>query len=313
MKTKTNNQNGLTLSMALLALVCLSGQASAAITTGVADGPATCDANTKICTSNTPLKVGPAPGGGGAPVNPADYGMCGLLHMSGTFNASTSVRVVVESDGYYGVERTWSETNPAGAPKVVWTCVLFTDFTGLAYEYVNVLSTSAETLTAKSGGKATNMVGPSDACIWAGLAGALSSSDRTEVSVSAQFDGNYTFQSAQPAPKSTLETYSFCSSIEGWAFAPFLNNVVVPGLGDTGGMAFKVAFPAVGTPGILSKRWWCYMDGAGAKPGTGTSAKESFTSAGLKFVSPEEYYFSVGKESALWFNCMGLDQAPLTY
>ena len=88
-----------------LALTCLSKPA-AAITIGPADGKVTCDRTT--CSSDTKLPAGPGPGGGGVPINPNDYGMCGLLHLSGTFDSSTVARIIVGADGYYHVHRAWS-------------------------------------------------------------------------------------------------------------------------------------------------------------------------------------------------------------
>jgi hypothetical protein len=228
-------------------------------------------------------------------------------------------RIVGGSDDYYHVQLDWTGTATSG-PQLEWTCVLFTDFTGLPYEYLKGLGTyAAPTVTAKGGGKSTNMLGPNDACIWAGLAGPLSTTDRTAASVSAQFDsydGGFTLSSAQSAPKTTLETYAFCNSIDGFPWTPFLNNIVVPGLTSTGGLKYNVTFPVPGgkdDPGVISKRWWCYMDGAGTSAGSGKSAAEKFSFAGLGFVTSDTYFFEVGGQSALWFNCMGLDQAPVTF
>jgi len=297
-----------------LALNWLSAPAAAGITYGSDTGAVVCNPENNQCSSDTPLGVGPGPGAGGRPMNPADYGMCGALHVSGPFNNSTVARIIVGADGYYHVHRSWVGSATAG-PHLEWTCVLFTDFTGLPLDYVAGLGTyQPPPVTAKSGGRATNMIGPSDACIWAGLAGPLSSADQTPVSVFAQFDGSYTLASAQSAPKTTIETYAFCNSILGFPWAPYLNNVVVPGLGSTGGVLFPVTFPVPGSkPGVIGNRWWCYVDGVGTSAGSGTSAAETFSSAGLGFVSPDTYYFDVGNESALWFNCMGLEQAPLTF
>jgi hypothetical protein len=313
MKTANDNQTpGLTVMRIglplCLALTCFSGPAAAGITHGNADGTVSCDSNHN-CSSDTRLPAGPGPSAGASPVNPADYGMCGALRLAGNFDSSTIARIIVGADGYYHVDLSWTGSKTTG-PQFEWTCVLFTDFTGLPYDYVKGLGTyQPPPVTAKSGGKATNMIGPSDACIWAGLAGPLATPDSKPVYVFAQFDGAYTLASAQSAPKTTLETYAFCSGIAGFAWAPYLNAVVGPGLPSTHEPR-GVSFPAPGSePGVKSSRWWCYMDGVGtsSRGVIGTSAGEKFSYAGLSFRTSDTYEWAVGLESEFWYNCMGLD------
>ena len=282
-----------------LALTWLSGPAAASVTSGTADGKVTCDANDN-CTSNTPLTVGPGPGAGGGPINPADFGMCGVLHLSGAFGSTTVARIIVNSDGYFAVER--KGKGVGGVPQVDWTCVLFTDFTGLPKDYLAKLDTyAAPPAAAKRGGTASNTIGHGgDACVWAGLSGTLAGEDGASATVYAQDDDYakppYTLQFAQAGPKTSVETYAWCTGVppKGYDWN-IQNNVEVPGLGTTTAPLPVSLIP----PG---RDHWCFVDGVGTSPG-GT-----FTSAGLTFLGLDSYTFEVGKESKLWFNCLILQQ-----
>lgn len=288
-----------------LALACLSQPAAAGITHGSEDDPGKYNPADGTCSSTTRLNVAPGPGAGGA-ANPADYGMCGLLHLSGIFDSLTAAQIVVDADGYYNVKRTWSGSDPAGGPKVQWTCVLFTDFTGLPSDDVAGLASFAATpVSSTGGGKATNMIGPNDACIWAGLNGAPASKYPSPIFAFAQNDGTFTLARAKSAPTTSIASYAFCNQITGFPWAPYLNNAAGPALGDTLGVHVPVKFPVAGSPGVPGSRWWCYVDGVGT---LGLSRAREFTFAGLGFVGGDTYYYEVGRGSGLWFNCLSLEQ-----
>jgi hypothetical protein len=274
-----------------LALTCLAGPAAATVVWGTANGPVTCNAN-GTCTSLTPVPVGPGPGGGGTPINPNDYGMCGLLHLAGTFENSTVARIVVAADGYYAVERSWVG-KPTEGPVVEWTCVRFTDFTGLP-PISDAGSFAAPVVTASGGAMDAKKIGGiGDACIWAGLAGGLSSANQA-ISVSAQYNVFDTLDSAQSAPGTKDSTYAFCSTFKGFSFHHYYFGSAQPGNGSTSGLPVALIFNP--------EHAWCYMGGAGSAAGG------AFTSAGLGVLGTGTYAFDVAKDSHLWFNCMSLSQ-----
>jgi hypothetical protein len=273
-----------------LALTCLSQPASATVIWGTANGPVGCNPGNNTCTSLTPLPVGPGPGGG-TTINPNDYGMCGLLHLAGTFENSTVARIIVY-DGYYAVLRTWVG-KPTGGPAVEWTCVHFTDFTGLP-PLSDAGYFAAPVVTASGGVTATDKIGGiADACIWAGLTGDLSSANQA-ISVSAQYNTVDTLDSAQSAPGTTDSTYAFCSTFKGFSFHHYYFGLAQPGNGSTSGLPVALIFNP--------EHAWCYMGGVG------NSAGGAFNSAGLGILGTGQYAFDVGKDSRLWFNCMSLSQ-----
>ena len=320
MKTTNNTLNLTAMRIGFplcLALTCFSGSAAAWGTHGSVN-PATCDANGN-CTSDTPMGVGPGPSlSGGTPLNPADYGMCGVLHMAGTFDNSTIAHFIIGADHYYHFDLQYKGT-PATEPQIELTCIRFSDFTGLPPDYTSTLRTFEPTpLNATGGAKKTEMIGTGgeEACIWAGLAGSLSSPDRTAIYAYAQNDfSTSTLASVKSAPKTSMTSYAFCNGIPGISsWVPYVNDPPVPALTNTKGLRYNVPFPVPGgkNPGVKSDRWWCYMQGVGTAPGTGTSATETFSFAGLAYLTSDTYEWNVGGESALWYNCIGLDQNPPT-
>jgi hypothetical protein len=292
----TKNKNSLAIAAMgavfpiCLALTCLSVPAVASVISGPANGPVTCNAGNDTCTSVTPLPVGPGQGGGSV-INPRDYGMCGLLHLAGTFENSTTARIIVAADGYYAVETSW-RGSPTAGPAVEWTCVHFTDFTGLP-PVSDGATFQAPVVFASSGSMTTNKVGGmGDACIWAGLRGGLPSGNQPS-SVSAQYDTNYTLDSAQSAPETTLSTYAFCTGFKGFSFHNYFDAIAGFGVGSTDGVWAALSF----TP----DRAFCYMDGVGNMDGG------AFSTAGLR-ISPGQYAYNVGNYSLLYLNCMSLSQ-----
>jgi hypothetical protein len=96
---------------------------------GVTAGPASCSEGKIKQMGNgvgcvIPLKVRPPDHARGT--NPNDWGLCGFLSLSGSFDASSVVRIIVDTSGYYGVELAGSKATTI--PTAYWTCVLFTDF-----------------------------------------------------------------------------------------------------------------------------------------------------------------------------------------
>lgn len=270
-----------------MTITCLSVPASAE-THGSANGPVSCNAANDTCSSYTPLPVGP--GSGGSPINPNDAGMCGLLHISGTFDNSTAALIVVR-DGYYAVYKAWSASNTS--PNVEWTCERFTEFSGLPP--ISDLQVFTGPLVTASGGGSDSKAagGAGSACIWAGVMGALRSKDQQAITASAQYNTADTLELVQTDAGTTLQSYSYCSAFKGFAWGNYLNGVSVTPYHST-------SLPAIPLH-VTPNQMWCYMDAIGAAPG------DTFTTAGLGFVSGE-YAFGVGLGSLVQFNCLRLSQ-----
>jgi hypothetical protein len=235
-----------------LAFSCLS-QAHAGVTTGStkhcvptqdADGTWSC---------YTPTPVGPGPGGGdGTPISPNDYGMCGLLSLSGNFNNSSAAEIVVRN-GYYTVF-TRGKTK-FDLPVVDYTCVYFTDFTGLPPNSEGEANQSP-TETASPGPVMAAIGNNQQACIWAGVAGGFTQFNFA----TAQFLGGTKGQTeveAETNPGTTLSTYAFCSTFKTtsptWTKWTYLKDAFWYGDADTGGKTLNLSIP--------KSEYWCYMDG----------------------------------------------------
>jgi hypothetical protein len=287
---KTNRNASLALWAVLplcLTLASLSKPA-AAEAHGIANGLVSCDPANDTCSSYTPLPVGP--GGGGSPINPNDAGMCGLLHISGTFDNSAAALIVVR-DGYYAVYKAWSASNTS--PNIEWTCVRFTEFSGLPP--ISDLQVFIGPLVSASGGGSDSkgVGGAGSACIWAGVMGALRSKDQQAIVASAQYNAADTLELVQSDAGTTLQSYAYCSAFKGFSWGNYRNGVAITPYHSTS----MPVVPLHLTPGQV----WCYMDAVGATPG------DMFTTGGLSFVSGE-YAFSVGPGSLMQLNCLRLSQ-----
>lgn len=298
MKTMNKNKiaiaaKGLRIIVPLgLALTCLSQQAAAVVNGTVPPGGGTLDPGGNTQSSYYHLPVGPGSGSG---TNPNDYGMCGLLSLAGTFDNSTAVQIVVK-DGYFNVYRRWPASQPDG-PDVGWTCVRFTEFTGVppSADAETFLPPAVETASGGALQKNNTLGNFQQACIWAGVAGSFSESPQGQASFAwAQFDsaiGN-TLLWAQSAPGTTLSSSAICSTFK--VSAPVWS-YVKPSywMGDigTGGPPVNLSIPR-------SKNW-CYMDGVGAiKPAL---------SSGLA-IGSTSYYEEIAKDDLLIYNCLPLKQ-----
>lgn len=305
---KTTNRNRLTVVATrigiplCLALTCFSEQAAAGIIAGTAsdeNSTVTYNPGNNTSTSYYPLPVGPG-AGGGSKINPNDYGMCGLLSLSGAFDPSTAARIVVAPDGYYAVYRAWLGASKSGGLKVGWTCVRFTDFTGLPA--ISNGETFEPPPVGNGGGAATQKLigGYADACIWAGISGDLSSSQGHSAYVYAQYGGTgvsgATLDTAQAASPTTLLTYAFCNAFKGFPAWNYYMTSNWLGELSTGGLQIPVP--------LGKKNTWCYMDGVGV------TFEGTFTHAGLGISSgpAEDYYYDVGSGSQFVYNCLPLKQ-----
>ena len=113
--------------------------------------------------------MGPAPRNakGGADLD--DLGLCGVLGLSGVFSDNkTLAQIIVQSNGYYGLNVNWADSNH-NPPIIYWTCVRLTDFTGLPHptDFGSSGPYSIITLTGRHF-ETRNLGETASACIWTG-------------------------------------------------------------------------------------------------------------------------------------------------
>jgi hypothetical protein len=196
-----------------------------------------------------PLPARPPGSKGGA--GPNEWGMCGVLSLSGFFNQGTAAQIVVGSNGYYAVDLKYTSANDTAAkhwPELGWTCVFLHEFTHVP----GIMDASFFVPSAYSGGSSTNISGSKGyACIWAGVSGGLTEIDK-DVAYSAGGSAYAQFRSPLTAIGAFNDTsYAFCtgyktSSWSGWKYS--LNR--------------SVGFHTAPQTLTLNKsNYWCYMDG----------------------------------------------------
>jgi hypothetical protein len=236
-----------------LSLSCFCGEAAAIeYNTASCAGQKVTEGPNGQMGCQVPLPARP-PGGKGAS-NPNDWGMCGVLSLSGFFNKGTEARIVVGTNGYYAVDLKYTSDNDTAAkhwPELGWTCVFFREFTG-----VPVISDATFFIPpGYSGGSSMNISGSKgNACIWAGVEGALTDVDK-DMYASGGGDAYAQFRSPLTVIGAYNDTsYAFCSGYKGagwsgWKYS--LNR--------------SVGFDYTPQTLTLNKsKYWCYMDGVRA-------------------------------------------------
>jgi len=269
--------------------------------------------------SNQQLPVGPDPRGAGGAINPNDYGMCGVLGLSGVFSDNLTVaRIIVEPNGYYGVHTNWAKSN-THPPILTWTCVPLTDFKGLPH--LSHFETSGSDHFTVSGRRfeTENSGGPaSNACIWAGLEGAFSEAPLDFLFVGAGLSGSLSHPdenvlTVASAPDVTLTTYAFCSTFDvtdfSWNYYPS-----TPLGGGQCSLEFMGPLPCIPTttPGpVGTGKYWCYISGLFGQgpPDDQTDVVRPFSDqlsiGSSPATGPGSFYFGrVVNSNALDWNCL---------
>ncbi len=238
------------------------------------------------------------PHGGGGSSNPDDWGMCGVLSLSGQFGPSTVAQIIVDPSGYYTVQVFGNM--PTLVPTLDWTCVLFTDFRGVPPPSDATASGMPPNGWAYNGGSGGGIYGNSEiiphsagnACIWSGLFGDLttynSAGQAAEGAAYAQYTG---LESALGSKNVT--SYAFCSgySTASWRDWKYLH------------AAFSGAVPA---GGLHDSEYWCYMNGVLVQ-----NIQESITSisAGMDLSSSGTYSFvALSPYTYVGYNCLYIEQ-----
>jgi hypothetical protein len=299
-----------------LASMCLSQWTAASVVTGSGGGKGTPIPGTNLMGTNVKLPYGPGLTGGHEPaIDPAKWGLCGLLGLSGTFDNSTLVRIVVQ-EGFYTVVTQYSNSHnlqPGYWPRYTWTCVDLTAFKNASPRSGwNVFEASPLTV---GGGASQDVQIPGSGsssrstyvCIWAGVSGGLSypqDSPITEnsVEVSPAFATWYLY--AQSVKASTLTTYAWCSgSTPPWSWTFQRGGASILGTG------VNVPLLAGGYPPVFAEgpwtfinkaNYWCYMMGI-FTPGGHFTILPRFTSIG-------DYYEYISRGTNLLWDCLALTQ-----
>ncbi len=273
-----------------------------------------------------PLPVGPGPGmGHGRHVNLNDYGMCGILSLSGVFNNSTFARLIVGENGYYAVYAS-STGGPQNVPKVGYTCVHLTDFTGLPpnldFEVsdapaVTASGANAPALTAGAASSNTKQIGArADACIWAGVTGGLSESTDLDniaaetdyVQTAVDWPSLKTEAIAQPTKGVTLSTYAFCNTFRSFVQWTYKLGPAAGccGAGSTGGTIVDLP--------VRTGQYWCFMAGVSAPMGQAAAIEPLYAALSVNSAPqpPNEQgvplYAYSASNAGLYWNCLAFSQ-----
>jgi len=264
--------------------------------------------------SNQQLPVGPDPRGASGAPNPNDYGMCGVLGLSGVFSDNQTVaQIIVETNGYYGVYTNWAKSN-THPPILTWTCVPLTDFTGLppvsdfAGSGPNHFTVSGpHSETENSGGP------PANACIWAGLEGAFSEAPRDFLYAGAGLNGSLTppndnVLAVTSAADVTLTTSAFCSTFDAtdfsWNYYP--STPLGGGQCTLDSMGALPCIPTTAPGPVGTDKYWCYISGVFGQgpPDDQTDVVKPFSLQLSIGGSPTTYFGSVVNSNGLAWNCL---------
>jgi hypothetical protein len=272
---------------------------------------------------NVPGPVGPKP------VNPADYGLCGVYSLKGEFtNPKTVAKIIVEPSGYYGVYVKALATNPH-PPVIAMTCVYLRDFTHLPPISDAVGSSHSLTGTGTPASSTGNIGGPADACIWAGVQGAISEAPEYTATggpvgppfVGANLGGvppilaGQTQLQAYTDPGFPMTTSAFCTGYTkpgfAWIYYPM-------GGGECEDNVFQplqtCTIPAT-SAGVSTNEYWCYITGASGPSAFNDKAAVSNFEVALSLSNPtpsEHFYEGFASNNAIGegvtWNCLKFDQ-----
>jgi hypothetical protein len=240
------------------------------------------------------------PGKGGSS-NPNDWGMCGILSVSGNFGPPSVAEIIVDSSGYYQ-PRVFA-LSASVVPTMEMTCVLFTDFKGVPAASDAISSGSPPDGWSYKGAYKPIAGSAGQACIWAGLYGNVETINQAE-------QGAFGFAAAQYAGPDTVngsqnvKTYAFCNgysaaSWKGWNFY-------------TKGMGWDDP-PSGGKSISLDKaNTWCYMQGIQTRL-LWPNFAVGVISASLKISSKGDYSIAANAPGGqggtyISWNCLALKQ-----
>jgi hypothetical protein len=244
--------------------------------------------------------------------------MCGVLGLSGHFDPQTVARIQVGANGFYEIHIERLVSSPA--PVVNWTCIHLKEFSGPLPAPAKFATKEPPPVTTNGGPRSEVKLSSGSrqfgtACIWAGVAGALSArrtdQDNISYAIYDESAGAYpgvTWEGAQASKGNIITTFVFCNEFPGtdfiWDFYKTTSNFPY---GD--GQAFHAFLQ------VRPKDQWCYMQGVAA---VGTDGHSTFNAAlGIDNNPPPPwdaggpiYYEDIdsGGNAGLYWNCMPIKQ-----
>jgi hypothetical protein len=231
--------------------------------------------------------------------NPDDWGMCGVLSLTGEFGPPTVAQIIVDpTTGEYEVQV--FGYSPTVVPTLGWTCILFKQFRGVPPPADAIASGTPPSGWAYNGGSGGSIYGNSEtiphsagkACIWSGLFGNLT----TYVPADQAVEGAaYAFYDGLESTLGSkyVTSYAFCSGYAsaGWTGWKYLHT------------GFAGPVPA---GGLHDSEYWCYMDGVLVENIQGSITP---INAGMSLSAKGEYSFlTLSPYTYEGFNCLHIDQ-----
>lgn len=277
-----------------LASACLSERAAAVTmgSVGTGDQKPSCDGNGNCSLTKTIGGYSVPPG------NPNDYGMCGIVALSGNFARARYAQIIVVGNSYKATVG-WTGGGVYSPIGLYWTCAYLREFSGLPASSKAVLSLPPP-VTASGFGYNRKQVGSKpDACIWTGIKGDLLSPARgLTPQMDTQFEaGDKTFAEVQSLEK-PLSTYAFC-----YTFTGMSSSWKYKRIGPFGPSPMTGLMP-MDLPGTNPNKFWCFMIGVQGGEITATPRFNAYLNIS---VSPAVYNYSVNSEGLYW-NCLQFSQ-----
>jgi hypothetical protein len=273
-----------------LTTLCTSERAAAVTFGWVGYQEGTCDKNGK-CKLNVPIGGYSTP-----PGNPNEYGMCGVVALSGDYARATEARIVIVGHSYQGSLQ-WTGGGVIPPFQFEYTCAHLTEFSGLppnskASMYV------PPAVTASGGStKRTQIGNEPDACLWTGISGALPYDQKVTPDVSTEVESGGTKTFAAVTSAGSLSTYAFCYTYAGKT-SPWKYSRIGPFTATTPPSAVE---PLSGTN---QSKFWCLMVGVQGGPLTATPDFNAFLEINP---IPHEYAYYVNSNGLYW-NCLPFSQ-----
>jgi hypothetical protein len=278
-----------------LASVCISEQA-AAVTMGYVganiEQAGTCDEKTGICSLTVPIGGYSVP-----PGNPNDYGMCGIMGLSGNFARAKNARIIIVGNQYQA-NLEWTGGGVLAPIQLEWTCAHLTEFSGLPAASKFALNQPMPVTSTGGSAASRQIAGEPDACIWTGIALVAPPSGEEglsfDVHTEVESAGNKTVAVAQ-ALAGSVATFAFCNTFTGkssaWKYlriGPFA--------------ASPTTSMPVDLPTAIQSKFWCFMVGV-----QGDKFTDAFD-ANLQINPMAHVYQYVTNKEGLYWNCLPFSQ-----
>jgi hypothetical protein len=228
--------------------------------------------------------------------------MCGVLKLSGSFGPPTVALIIIDASGYYAVELVGYTAKVI--PTLDWTCVLFSDFKGVP-PVSDATFFEPPSFNGGGAGKSENIKNSAgNACIWAGLAGNLTTINQNVTGGTDGAFGEAYAQFYKPETKigsQNVTSYAFCNGYKAasWKSWTFLLH----------GSVFSAPLHLTPLKGLNKAHDWCYLQGIQAHLIFPTYSVGPI-SAGLDVSGGGNYSLVATPPGGTWvsYNCLPLKQ-----